>query len=58
MSHSKNKLDWCLKKAEKELKEGQKHRGLVFVGEDIKKAREHITKAEHYLEGAINFHKT
>ena len=50
MSHAKNKLNWCLKKAEKELKQGRKHRGLINIKPDIKKAKEHITKAEHYLK--------
>ena len=57
MSHAKNKLNWCLKKAEKELKEEGKHRGLVVVTPDKKKALEHIKKAEHNFEGAINFSK-
>ena len=50
MSQPKNKLNWCLQKAEKELKEGQKHRGLVIVKPSKEKAREYITKAEHYLQ--------
>ena len=50
MSHAKNKLNWCLKKAEKELKQGRKHRGLINLKPDIKKAKEHIIKAEHYLK--------
>jgi len=51
MSHAKNKLDWCLKKAEKELKEHGKHRGLVIIKPDKKQALEHIKKAEHNLKG-------
>jgi len=50
MSHAKNKLNWCLKKAEKELKQGKKHRGLISIKPDIKKAKDHIIKAEHYLK--------
>lgn len=50
MSHAKNKVDWCLKKAEKELKQGDKHRGLVIIKPNLEKAREHIKKAEHYLK--------
>lgn len=46
----KNKTEWCLKKAEKELKEEGKHRGLVRISPDIKKARQHIAKAEHNLK--------
>ncbi len=49
MSHAKNKVDWCLKKAERELKEEGKHRGLVKTEPDIEKARKHILKAELYL---------
>jgi len=50
MSHTKNKVDWCLKKAEKELKTSEKHRGLIKIKPDLEKAREHIKKAEHYLK--------
>ncbi len=50
MSHAKNKVDWCLKKAEKELKEGKKHRGLLSIKPDIERAKKHIDKAEHYLK--------
>ena len=50
MSHAKNKVDWCLKKAGKELKQGDKHRGLVIIKPDLEKAREHIKKAEHYFK--------
>lgn len=50
MTHAKNKVDWCLKKAERELKEQEKHRGLVKIKPDINKARAHIRKAEHYLK--------
>jgi len=50
MSHAKNKVDWCLKKAEKELKQGDKHGGFVIIKPDLEKAREHIIKAEHYLK--------
>jgi uncharacterized protein (UPF0332 family) len=50
MSHAANKVEWCLKKAEKEIKEFEKHRGLIKINPDLKKAREHIDKAEHYLK--------
>jgi uncharacterized protein (UPF0332 family) len=58
MSHSKNKVEWCLKKAERELKEDGKHRGLVRAAPDIAKAREHIAKAEHNLKLMINLKNT
>ena len=50
MTHSKNKIEWCLKKAEKELKEKGKHRGLIKIKPDLNKANEFIAKAEHYLK--------
>lgn len=50
MSHAKNKVEWCLKKAERELKESGKHRGLVNAEPDLKKAKDYINKAEHYLK--------
>ena len=50
MSQAKSKLNWCLKKAQEELEQGSKHRGLIITQPDIKKAREHITKSEHYLK--------
>src|SRR3989344_2850119 len=58
MTHAENKLDWCLKKGEKE---GRKHRGLRKTAPDADKAAEYIKKAEHnfsvmeYLTGA-DFH--
>ena len=57
MSKEENKVDWCLKKAEKELKEGGKHRGLIKINPDMKKAREHIEKAEHNLKATLYLHK-
>lgn len=53
MSHADNKVKWCINKAEQELKEGKKHRGLLKTNPDLKTAREHINKAEHYLESSI-----
>ncbi len=50
MSHAKNKVEWCRRKAEKELKESGKHRGLVKIKPDKSKAKDHIAKAEHYLK--------
>ena len=58
MSHAKNKLDWCLKKAEKELKEEGTHRGLLQVKPNKVQALEHIRKAEHNLQGAIELSRT
>ena len=58
MSHSENKVKWCLQKAEKELKSGGKHRGLVKMMPDVELARQHIAKAEHNLKAMISFKKT
>ena len=55
MVHVNNKIEWCLKKAEKEIKEGKKHRGLIFVGSNIQEAKKHIVKAEHNLSAIIYF---
>ena len=55
MTHAKNKVDWCLKKAEKELKEGKKHRGLVKLEPDLDEAKKHLKKAEHNLSAIKYF---
>ena len=49
MTHAKNKVKWCLRKAEKELKTG-KHRGLVKVKPSKEQTIKHIKKAEHNLK--------
>jgi uncharacterized protein (UPF0332 family) len=49
MSQASDKVKWCLKKAEKELSNSSKHRGLVKIKSDIQKARLHIQKSEHYF---------
>ncbi|MBI3036128.1 hypothetical protein HYY71_07450 [Candidatus Woesearchaeota archaeon] len=50
MSHAKNKVEWCLRKAEKEVKESGNHRGLVKSKPDLKQARGCIEKAQHYIK--------
>jgi len=56
MSQASNQIDWCLKKAEKEIEECKKqgkrskHRGLLKIEPDLKEAKEHIEKAKHYLK--------
>ena len=50
MSHAKNKVEWCIRKAPKEVKESGKHRGLVIEKPDFEKSESHIRKAEHYLK--------
>lgn len=57
MSHAKNKIKWCLDKAEKELKEKKKHRGLIKEEIDLEKARKHIAKAEHNLKTTFYLQK-
>jgi len=55
MPHASNQVNWCLKKAEKEIEECKKqnkslkHRGLTKVKPDIDDAKKHIAKAEHNL---------
>lgn len=56
MSHARNKVQWCLDKAKKELKEGNKHRGLIQTEPSIKMAKEHIAKAEHNINVTIYLH--
>jgi len=58
MSQLKNKVRWCLNKAENELKQNSKHRGLKIVGVDKGKISQHISKAEHDFNAGINFHNT
>lgn len=57
MSHAKNKVNWCLKKAEKELKEGDTHRGLAKIKPDKNKIIKHMEKAEHDLKAGMGFKK-
>ena len=57
MSQIKDKVNWCLRKAEKELKEGEKHRGLVKTNPDENLARKFISKAEHYLNATEYLNK-
>ena len=57
MSHIKNKVEWCIRKAEKEITKSGKHRGLLKINPDINKAREHIQKAEHNIKLMIHLKK-
>jgi len=57
MSHSQNKVEWCLRKAQKELKSSEKHRGLVKTEQDIELAKAHIRKAEHYFKATTHLKK-
>lgn len=57
MSQNENKIEWCLRKAEHELEEGNKHRGLRIIGPDLSKAKKHLEKAEHNLKAIFYFEK-
>ena len=47
MSQALKHIKWCLNKAEKELKEGKKHRGLIKISPDLNKAIGYLNKAQH-----------
>lgn len=57
MSHAKNKVEWCIRKAERDLKDSNIHRGLIKVNPNKEKATEHINKADHYLNATIYLKK-
>lgn len=57
MSHAKNKVNWCLTKAENEIKSGKKHRGLVEKKPNIEDSGKHILKAEHDLNAISYFNR-
>src|SRR3989338_3896139 len=57
MSHSINKVEWCLRKAQNELKSGNKHRGLIKREPNIEEATKHIDKASHNLNAISYFDK-
>ncbi|MEK6896806.1 MAG: hypothetical protein AABX12_05105 [Nanoarchaeota archaeon] len=50
MSHAENKLNWCLNKAGREIRETRYHRGLRKISPDKQQALRHVTKAEHFLK--------
>ena len=58
MSQASKQVDWCLKKAEKEIEKckklgkSPKHRGLLKIIPNLELAKEHIEKAEHNLKVA------
>src|SRR3989344_270734 len=55
MTHTSNKVEWCLRKTEKEKEQGKKHRGLVNVTSNIEESKKHIAKAEHNLKAISYF---
>ncbi|MBS3106168.1 hypothetical protein J4419_00715 [Candidatus Woesearchaeota archaeon] len=50
-------MAWCFKKAERELREQGKHRGLVKVAADEHIADAHLTKAKHNLQAGLDFER-
>ncbi|MBI2137175.1 hypothetical protein HYU12_01505 [Candidatus Woesearchaeota archaeon] len=50
MTQASKKVEWCLNKVVNDLKETGKHRGLVMVKADLDKAKDFVSKAEHYLK--------
>jgi uncharacterized protein (UPF0332 family) len=57
MTQSKRKVEWCIRKARKELETSSKHRGLIEAKPNLGEAKKHIAKAEHNLSAAIKFEK-
>ncbi len=56
MSQASKHVDWCLRKALKEIEECKKlnkrpkHRGLLKINPNLEDAKEHVEKAIHDLE--------
>ena len=50
-------MEWCLRKAEKELRDTGTHRGLVARAPDLSLAGQHIVKAKHNLKAAHYFRR-
>ncbi len=63
MSQASKNVEWCLKKADKEIEECKKlnkrlkHRGLLKTEESREKAKEHLAKAEENLNFAASLDK-
>jgi uncharacterized protein (UPF0332 family) len=57
MSQASKHIVWCLNKAKREVDEGRKHRGLVKIEPNQKKASLHIEKAEHNFKAISYFSK-
>ena len=61
MSQHTKQIEWCLKKAKKEIdeckKQGKrlKHRGLLKINSNIEGAKKHLAKAEHNFNGVTKF---
>lgn len=50
MSGASKHVEWCLNQAQKNIKEGKVHRGLIKVKSDEKLALDYIKKAEDDLD--------
>ena len=63
MSQTSKQVEWCLRKAEKEIEECKKlgkrakHRGLLKVETNLEEAKNHIKKAEENLNVVTSFDK-
>jgi len=55
MSQVSKKVQWCLNKAKRELKEKGLHRGLIKLESNQELAEKHLKKAEHNLKAAHYF---
>lgn len=55
MPSDEAKVEWCLKKAQGEIAEGGRHRGLIKVKPNLNLANAHIAKAEHNLLAISKF---
>ena len=61
MSQHTKQIEWCLKKAKKEINECKKqgkrlkHRGLLKINPNIEEAKKHLAKAEHNFNGVTKF---
>ncbi len=63
MSQASKYVNWCLKKAQREIEEckeqglSPKHRGLLKRDFDVEAAKRHLDKAEHDFRAGSNFFK-
>ena len=61
MAQASKHVEWCLRKANKEIEECKKlgkrpkHRGLLKSGPDLEEAEKHLVKAKHNLDGITKF---
>ena len=61
MSQAYKHVEWCIKKAKKEIEESKnlgkspKHKGLLEIKPSTEEAKKHILKAEHNLKAVAKF---